>query len=241
MYEFFTLGMAHIHWSDNLNVLSAAFMHQLILTKSGVHIHMWTPHLKKWGVNWPPWTPWLRDPCLSCIRWNCLNYFLSRVNSLFSFANGLSPLLVGSCVSVLAVTRPTKDGLHPSEFSGIDGEFTWYHYAVVQTSGTRHRQSRRFSLQSKTYTTLQDATSLFDRLPVAFEWFWLPRVYLPSEFKMNMPRKTTCLVINLLSSLPALPVHLTRSVGTVVYKHSWIILCQTHTQRCCYFQLLSTA
>jgi len=22
----------------------------------GVHIHMWTPHLKKWGVNWPPGT-----------------------------------------------------------------------------------------------------------------------------------------------------------------------------------------
>ena len=54
MYEFFTLGMAHIHWSDNLNVLSAAFMHQLILTKSGVHIHMWTPHLKKWGSTDPP-------------------------------------------------------------------------------------------------------------------------------------------------------------------------------------------
>jgi len=27
---------------------------QLILTKVGVHTHMWSPHLKKWGVNWPP-------------------------------------------------------------------------------------------------------------------------------------------------------------------------------------------
>ena len=28
----------------------------------GVHIHIWTPHLKKWGST-DPWTPWLRGPC----------------------------------------------------------------------------------------------------------------------------------------------------------------------------------
>jgi len=32
--------------------------------KEGVKRHMWTPHLKKWGVSCPgtPWTSWLRAP-----------------------------------------------------------------------------------------------------------------------------------------------------------------------------------
>ena len=49
-----------IHWSNNLNVLSAAFMHQLILTKSGGPHPYVDPAPEKVGGQL---TPWLCGPC----------------------------------------------------------------------------------------------------------------------------------------------------------------------------------
>ena len=54
----------HNHWSDNLNVLSAAFMHQLILTKVGVPHPYVDPAPEKVGGQLTPWTQWLRGPCI---------------------------------------------------------------------------------------------------------------------------------------------------------------------------------
>jgi len=115
--------------------------------------------------------------CIDCIPWDCWICFPSLVIiSLINFGKGPSLL---SWKSVWAVTRPTQDCLHLSEFSGREvvwfGERTSHPRSIVRqlhtfTEFLPTKQDAHYSAKAHDVSFVKSIISPMPRLPQTFEW-----------------------------------------------------------------------